>query len=179
MNDNRLPVPQGPGWTCFHCGDTFLTQGEAEDHFGFRDYEDNDDHNPACIERLLFSEKQLRAATMELFRELEHEREENQELEDQLQHLEGIRPELERLFGGASTVHQAGLKLEAEQNRALTAEAIIAELAKCFPNMVEEARATVCGDRPQAADPCKVICRECAADGICIKKNPYHQKAAA
>lgn len=23
------------GWTCFHCGETFTTQGAARDHFGF------------------------------------------------------------------------------------------------------------------------------------------------
>lgn len=28
-----------------------------------------------------------------------------------------------------------------------------------------------------AADPCAVLCRECATDGICIKRNPYHQVA--
>lgn len=33
---------EGP-WTCFHCGETFTTQGAARDHFGFDPASD-----PAC-----------------------------------------------------------------------------------------------------------------------------------
>lgn len=77
-------MPQGPGWACFHCGDVFLTQGEAEDHFGFSGYEDAPDNNPACVERLNFDEKSLRSAMMDMFRELEREREANDELEEAL-----------------------------------------------------------------------------------------------
>lgn len=31
------------GWTCFHCGETFTTEGAARDHFGFEPSAD-----PAC-----------------------------------------------------------------------------------------------------------------------------------
>ena len=31
------------GWTCFHCGETFTTEGAARDHFGF-----DCSRDPAC-----------------------------------------------------------------------------------------------------------------------------------
>jgi len=145
------PIPQGPGWTCFHCDDVFLTQKDAEDHFGFSGYEDSDEHNPACVERLYFSEQALRSALMDMFRELEAEREENQNLEDELQSLQGIRPALERLFDGASTPHEAWLKLDYEQGRALTAEGIIAIIEKKAPELVAAAREEVCRTPAKAA----------------------------
>lgn len=151
MTDSPKPIPQGPGWTCFHCDEVFLTQGEAEDHFGFSGYEDSDEHNPACVERLNFSEQALRAALMDMFRELEAEREENQNLEDEVRSLQGIRPDLERLFDGANTPHQAWLKLDYEQGRALAAEAVIAAIEKKAPGLVAAAREEVCRPQDQAA----------------------------
>lgn len=144
MRDFRKPVPQGPGWACFHCDEVFLTQGEAEDHFGFSGYEDSDEHNPACVERLTFGEKALRAALMDMFRELEAEQEESHELQDVVESLQGIRPDLERLFDGASTPHQAWLKMDSVEGRALAAEAIIAALEKTEPELVAAAREEVC-----------------------------------
>lgn len=144
LTDFRKPIPQGPGWTCFHCDEVFLIQGEAEDHFGFSGYEDSDEHNPACVERLTFGEKALRAALMDMFRELEAERDENHELEQELEGLQGIGPDLERLFDGACTPHQAWLKLDFEQGRALAAEAISAAIEKKAPDLVAAAREEVC-----------------------------------
>ena len=33
--DGTYPMPEH-GWTCFHCGETFMKPGEANDHFGHR-----------------------------------------------------------------------------------------------------------------------------------------------
>lgn len=35
------------GWTCFHCGETFLKTGEARDHFGA-----DPSALPGCLERV-------------------------------------------------------------------------------------------------------------------------------
>jgi len=42
MSEETYPKPPH-GWTCFHCGETFTTQGAARDHFGFEPSSD-----PAC-----------------------------------------------------------------------------------------------------------------------------------
>lgn len=150
MNDFRKPIPQGPGWACFHCGEVFLTQGEAEDHFGFFG-ETVDDSDPGCVQLLTYGEKALRAAMMDIYRELEAERDAHHELEQEVESLQGIRPDLERLFDGAGTPHQAWLKLDYEVGRALTAEAIIAVIAKKSPELVAAAREEVCKPPDKAA----------------------------
>jgi hypothetical protein len=101
MGDNRKLIPDGPGWTCFHCNETFVSQGDAEDHFGDSGYEDSSEHNPACIERLYFSEKALRAGLMDMFRELEAERDVNDELETTVRELRRELSELQSSTVGA------------------------------------------------------------------------------
>lgn len=176
-SDHRKPVPQGPGWACFYCDEVFLTQTGAEDHFGFFG-ESVDNSDPACVQALTYGEKALRAAMMDMYRELEAERDANHELEAELEQLQGIRPDLERSFDGARTVHEAWLKLDFERGRALASEAIVNELEKVDPAGVATARAIVCGDAPPAIDPCSALCRECKADGICMKNNPAYARQA-
>jgi len=46
------------GWTCFHCGETFTTEGSARDHFGPHPYSE-----PGCVIKVsLGAERGLLAA---------------------------------------------------------------------------------------------------------------------
>jgi hypothetical protein len=121
MDDHRKIAPPC-GWHCFHCGDVFHTQEDAENHFGIFGETLDGDWDPACIQRLNYSEKALRAALMDMFRELEAEREAGHEMGEILSHLQGLPDELARLFDGARTPHQAWLKWESMEGRALAAE---------------------------------------------------------
>ncbi len=44
--NETYPQPEH-GWTCFHCGETFMTPGAAKDHFGTYPWA-----TPGCIERV-------------------------------------------------------------------------------------------------------------------------------
>lgn len=43
MSEDTYPKPEH-GWTCFHCGETFMTKGGARDHFGYTPAE-----TPGCV----------------------------------------------------------------------------------------------------------------------------------
>ena len=45
VTDGTYPMPEH-GWTCFHCGDTFMTPGAARDHF---------DQTPCKVQKLHLS----------------------------------------------------------------------------------------------------------------------------
>jgi len=70
---NETLQGRGP-WTCFHCGDTFKTQGTARDHFGFDPSSD-----PGCLVKtgadrgLLMALRKSEAANEELLRLLHDE----------------------------------------------------------------------------------------------------------
>lgn len=46
MSEETYTAPPH-GWTCFHCGETFLTVGTARDHFGA-----DQSAMPGCMERV-------------------------------------------------------------------------------------------------------------------------------
>lgn len=47
-------VPPAHGWTCFHCGDTFMHERAARDHFGA-----TPDREPACVMKLTSEDRSL------------------------------------------------------------------------------------------------------------------------
>ena len=56
------------GWTCFHCGETFTTEGSAGDHFGAKPHAE-----PGCMIRVQYGEERglqiaLRKAEAEINR---------------------------------------------------------------------------------------------------------------
>lgn len=81
------------GWTCFHCGETFKTEGGARAHFGF-----DPSRDPAC--RIKIGAE--RGLVMEL-RKAERECEELRRL------LHDESSEAYRLYAAQSTRHQAQL----------------------------------------------------------------------
>lgn len=48
MSDDTYLMPEH-GWTCFHCGETFTTEGSARLHFGAKP-----DAVPGCMERIRY-----------------------------------------------------------------------------------------------------------------------------
>lgn len=47
-------VPPENGWTCFHCGETFMHQVTARNHFGAHPYDE-----PGCVMRMQEGEGSL------------------------------------------------------------------------------------------------------------------------
>lgn len=64
------------GWRCFHCGEVFLTNRDAEDHFGPCDGE-----VPACIQMLTETEKAIVEDRREWRNECLKARDRNEQLE--------------------------------------------------------------------------------------------------
>lgn len=60
-------MPPEHGWTCFHCGDTFMREVQAREHFG-----GSIDATPGCMLKLEKGDKQL----LRVIRGLEAERDE-------------------------------------------------------------------------------------------------------
>lgn len=112
-------------WRCFFCGDVFTDAKEARDHFGC-DTEDN--WQPGCVDPLTKDEKERRAFIVELFTELDGEREENSELQNKAYLLGKVHDDLRTLFKGAKSVHQAFLEYDQMEGRALSAEAEVERL---------------------------------------------------
>lgn len=111
------------GWTCFHCGETFHVAAQARMHFGA-----DPDAEPACtmragaVPRFPRTEWPLMYRLRELEAEVAKLRSENEQLDYEAGDGRAMVAELERLFDGARSVHQAWLKLEAMEGRALAAE---------------------------------------------------------
>lgn len=106
------------GWTCFHCGETFTTVGAARNHFGGDIWAD-----PGCMIRVQVGEE--RGLLMELRKREEEVRElraANEQMDHEVGSYHAMIAELERLFDGARSAHQAWLKYEAMEGRALAAE---------------------------------------------------------
>lgn len=135
-------IPPG-GWTCFHCSETFTDHVAAEDHFGTDQYEYV---RPGCVERLTYSERELRQQLIDLDKELNGERDRSSELEIDSENLHAFECELARLFAGARSVRQAWNVLDSMTGRALSAEATVLEAEKIAPAAIARARAIVCGD---------------------------------
>lgn len=128
------------GWTCFHCGETFRDAITAEDHFGSDQYEYV---RPGCVDRLTYSERELRESLIDMAKELDGERDRSEELEIDSDNLHAEEAELARRFNGARSVAQAWNVLDSMTGRALAAEEIIENIAESNPLLVAHARVAV------------------------------------
>jgi hypothetical protein len=129
------------GWTCFHCGETFRTPGEAAAHFGAAP-----DATPGCLLKVqLGEERGLLAALRKAEAEIKQLRAQNEQQDYEAANYHGMVSELRRYFAGASTAHQAFLHLDGVEGRAMAAEAIVAAAEKLAPDLIAEAKAIVCG----------------------------------
>ena len=116
MSDT-YPMPLH-GWTCFFCGENFMTEGAARDHFGA-----DPDQKPGCLEKVRPGEERG------LLMVLRDAQDENAGLRKQIAELEYDAAsyhdavfELQRRFGGARTVREAWNRFDAMEGRALVAE---------------------------------------------------------
>lgn len=66
MADGGYYAKPAHGWTCFHCGETFTTEGAARDHFGMEPSDDPGCRVKAGAERGLLMA--LRKAEAEIWR---------------------------------------------------------------------------------------------------------------
>jgi hypothetical protein len=148
------------GWTCFHCGETFRTPGAAALHFGA-----TPDSMPGCILKvkageefgLLMALRKAEADVMAL-------RSQNEQLDHEAGSYHGMVRELERYFAGARSAHQAFLRLDEVEGRALAAEAIVKAAEELAPDLIARAREMVC-DPPPAIT-------ELTADTAAIPRRP-------
>ncbi len=81
--------------------------------------------------------------------EIKQSRAQNEQLDHDAGSYRGMVLELERYFGGVRSAHQAFLRLDEVEGRAIAAEAILAEAEKLAPDTIAQARQTVCA--PPAA----------------------------
>lgn len=131
MTPYRYP-PAGPGWTCYHCGETFTTWGSAEDHFG-----KTPAAKPGCLIKVQYGDE--RGLEMEL-RKAEARAEEFLErairAEEREEALAGRIAEFERIAGGG--VHELRMKMDSMQGLAVTAEALIIAVKDSAPDVYAE-----------------------------------------
>lgn len=108
-------------WTCFHCGETFVDQAEAQAHFGEDQTGTTAMGDAAC--RIAAHDGGILKALRESEREAGALRHQAEQLEFDAQAYAQMASELERLFGSdVRTARSAWLKLEAMESRALAAE---------------------------------------------------------
>lgn len=129
MRDFLSAVPPAPQldvreWRCFHCGETFTDEQEARNHFGV-----DEEWQAGCVDPLTKDEKERRADQVQMYQELDRERDENSRLMSRDYVLGCWERDLVKFFNGAKSIHQAYLALDAMEGRALAAEEKLAALA--------------------------------------------------
>lgn len=104
------------GWTCFHCGETFLAQSEARIHFG-----ETIDAEPAC--RLNKSERKLAGTVRYLEAQLARYRVQDSDADRefyamQSRHVVELREAEEKGFArGVADMRVNGYRLNEERER--------------------------------------------------------------
>lgn len=119
------------GWTCFHCGETFHSIGDAQHHFGT-----SPDDFPSCVMhawntkrcRLMLGAKNIVAA-----------------LRKALSRVRRLEDEVETLTHRIAAAKDGPSRMDWDsmEGRALTAEAIVADMARRVPAMVVASRRRV------------------------------------
>jgi hypothetical protein len=148
----RQPAAEGAyhapllGWTCFHCGETFHREKTAREHFG--EYTGFD---PACIERLKFSDAELMRRVRVAESLAERDRAAMSHAVEERDAEYARIPAFLRRFEGTQTLNDVFHLYDSMQGRAIAAEAILAKLSEMSPYLVERARELVCGSL--AMDP--------------------------
>lgn len=112
------------GWTCFHCGETFKTPGEAETHFGFDCSSD-----PACRIKageemgLLLALRRAEAHIREQDAEMARYRDEDGPKDREIfrirsEHTEALKRAEEQGFArGVADMRKHGYRLNEERER--------------------------------------------------------------
>ena len=126
-NDTYLKPSNG--WVCFHCGEHCRTPGEAEDHFGR-----TPDCEPACLMKIrIGGERGLIRALRKAQRRADRLARQVETLEYQTrlsatdwQRITGLRE-----------AYDAKLEIDSLEGRAITAEAILDDIAERWPALVE------------------------------------------
>ncbi len=121
-----------PGWQCFHCGETFITQEKAREHFAA-----SSDLPAECLDAMSPARKLARRARVaeDLERKLRVERD---SLEEQLDGVTFAYNEVKRRY--KLDPSGALMAFDYIEGRALTAEATLAVIEKRFPGIVARAR---------------------------------------
>jgi hypothetical protein len=111
-------------WRCFHCNEVFTDAAAAKEHFG-----PDTEWQAGCIDPLTKDEAERRQDQVDMYTELDREREENSRLMSRDYVLSCYERDLAKFFNGAKSVHQAFLVLDSIEGRALAAEEKLAALA--------------------------------------------------
>ena len=129
-DDDSYQMPEH-GWTCFHCGETFTKPGSAADHFG-----DDPLQTPGCVLQLANGIRGALVALRKSERVLRRLADRNETLEDQLATaVQGYGR-----IAGAKDGHEAFMAYDTMEGRALAAEAIVADMLRRVPAMVDASR---------------------------------------
>ncbi len=131
---DTYPMPKH-GWTCFHCGENFKKPGAAADHFGEKPGE-----KPACI---MFDEVGTRGVVMTLRRAVSKVRRQEIKIENLEYCLNGSAQDYQRITG-LRAAHETRMEIDSLEGRAITGEAIIEDISKRWPALVEASRRRVC-----------------------------------
>jgi len=110
-------------WRCFHCGEVFADADSAKEHFG-----PDTEWQAGCVDPLTKNEQERRKDQVDMYEELDREREENSRLTGRDYVLSCFERDIAKHFNGAKSVHQAFLVLDAMKGRALAAEERLAAL---------------------------------------------------
>ncbi len=129
------PMP-ARGWTCFFCGETFKKIGAAADHFG---------GEPGAVTACTIAARGLVVELRKAIRRGDRLADRNESLEYQ---WGGALRGYGRIAGAANE-HEAFMAYDSLEGRVLVSEAIVADMARRVPAMVESARRRVCA--PPAA----------------------------
>lgn len=138
MEQNNARVTPSYGWTCFHCGDTFITEKDARDHFG-----PTDGWTPECIDRSTSTVDSLLTRAREAEQAVEVAVRQRVEAEECLDSANSQLQQIKARFG-VTSVTDAFWKYHSMEGRALAAEAFLTEIAKYDPEAVQSAKDRVC-----------------------------------
>jgi hypothetical protein len=122
-------------WRCFHCDEIFRSRKAAWAHFGDDSYCTKE--LPACIDPLRNDEKKRITDLREAQKYALDMENEARELDDRVDGLEMELAEFKALTK-SSTINELRMKLDSEQGRIVTAEALIEAVRSKAPDIYRE-----------------------------------------
>ena len=135
MDTNGTYQMPAHGWTCFHCGETFTKEGAARDHFG----NDQGDQS-ACV---MFDELGTRGVVMALRRAVSLSRRQGGKIEHLEYLLHGEAIDYQRITG-MRAAHDTACEIESLRGQLIAAEAVITDIRKRWPALVDAAQSRIC-----------------------------------
>lgn len=136
MNNTRIAPTNG--WTCFHCGDTFIVEKDARDHFG-----PTDGWTPECLDRNTATFDSLLKRTREAEQAVQMAVRQRIAAEEEVESAYGLLQQIKTRFG-VKSVTEAFWKYHSMEGRALAAETFLSEVEKHAPDAVQVAKDRVC-----------------------------------